>query len=272
MDDNPVRGAVHAATDSRAFEYAARAGYSTSGVLHILLAYLILRLAVGLRGAADPSGAFATLAAHRGGAVALWGTAVGLVALALWRAAEAVVGSHPTEPGREHHGVSDAFERVKAVGLALIYAGLAVSAIRFTTGATKSSSEQNTGLTARLLQSGWGRAVLLIAAAVIVGVGGYHVYKGVSQKFQEDLTVRGGRLVRRLGQIGYTAKGVVLAATGILLAVATLTTDPAKGAGLDAAIKSLGHAPFGRVLLVAAAAGFAAYGLYSFVMVRFSRM
>lgn len=54
--------------------------------------------------------------------------------------------------------------------------------------------------------------------------------------------------------------------------VATVTADPAKGAGLDAAVKSLGQAPFGKVLLIAAAVGFAAYGAYCFVMARFARM
>ncbi|WP_179469553.1 DUF1206 domain-containing protein [Mycolicibacterium vinylchloridicum] len=274
MADNAVHGAVQAATHSRPFELAARAGYSISGVLHLLIAYIIVRLAFGSGGGnADQSGALATLAAQPGGKIALWLTAAGLIALALWRVAEAVIGSHPTEPGREHDGAYDVFDRAKSVGLALIYAGIALAAVRFANGGGQSTSEQNTGLTARLLQTGWGKGVLLIAAAVIIGVGGYHVYKGVSTKFEEDLTISGGGpLITPLGIAGYTAKGIVLGGAGILLVVATVTTDPAKGAGLDAAVKSLGEAPFGRALLVAAAIGFAAYGAYCFVLARFARM
>jgi hypothetical protein len=63
-----------------------------------------------------------------------------------------------------------------------------------------------------------------------------------------------------------------LGGAGILLTVATVTADPTKGAGLDAAVKSLGQAPFGKALLVAAAVGFAAYGAYCFVLARFSWM
>ena len=44
MADNAVHGAVRAATGSRPFELAARAGYSISGVLHLLIAYIIVRL------------------------------------------------------------------------------------------------------------------------------------------------------------------------------------------------------------------------------------
>ncbi|EHB53405.1 protein of unknown function DUF1206 [Mycolicibacterium rhodesiae JS60] len=273
MADNAVHGAVQAATHSRPFEFAARAGYSISGVLHLLIAYIIVRLTFGSAGHADNSGALATLAAQPGGAVALWFTTAALVALALWRLAETILGSHPSEPGREHNGAYDVFDRAKSAGLAAIYAGIAFAAVRFANGGGQSTSEQNTGLTARLLQTGWGKGVLLIAAASIVGVGGYHVYKGLSTKFEEDLTISGGGpLITPLGIAGYTAKGIVLGGAGILLVIATVTTDPAKGAGLDAAVKSLGEAPFGRALLVAAAIGFAAYGAYCFVLARFSRM
>ncbi len=268
-----MHGAVRAATHSRPFELAARAGYSISGVLHLLIAYIVIRLAFGSAGDADQSGALATLAAQPGGAVALWLTAGGLVALALWRIAETIVGSHPGEPGREHDGPYDAFDRVRSAALAAIYVGIALAAVRFAGGGGQSSSSQNTGLTARLLQSGWGKAILLIAAAVIIGVGGYHIYKGLSTKFEDDLTVTGGGpLITPLGIAGYTAKGVVLSGAGVLLVIATVTADPAKGAGLDAAVKSLGEAPFGKALLIAAAAGFAAYGAYCFILARFSRM
>ncbi len=272
MADNTMHGAVQAATETRAFEYAARAGYSTSGVLHLLVAYITLQLAFGTAGNADQSGALATLAAQPGGAVALWITAVGLIALALWRLAEAVVGSHPTEPGSEHDGAHRLFDRVKSVSLAVVYAGIALAATRFASGGGQSNSAQNTSLTARLMQTGAGKALLLIAAAVIIAVGAYHVYKGVSTKFEKDLKIPGGPVVTPLGIAGYSAKGAVLGGAGILLVVATLTADPAKGAGLDAAVKSLGQAPFGKFLLIAAAIGFAAYGAYCFVLARFARM
>jgi hypothetical protein len=273
MADNAVHGAVRAATGSGAFKLAARAGYSISGVLHLLIAYIIVQLAFGTAGNADQSGALAALAAQPGGRVALWLTAAGLVALALWRLAEAVVGAHPSEPGQEHDGAYDVFDRAKSVGLAVVYGGIALAAVRFAGGSGQSNGEQNAGLTARLLQTGWGKAVLLVAAAVIIGVGGYHVYKGLSTKFEEDLTVSGGGpVITPLGIAGYTAKGIVLGGAGILLVVATVTADPTKGAGLDAAVKSLGEAPFGKALLIAAAIGFAAYGACCFVLARFSRM
>jgi hypothetical protein len=65
---------------------------------------------------------------------------------------------------------------------------------------------------------------------------------------------------------------MVLAGAGVLVIVAILQADPSKAAGLDAAVKTLGHAPFGKVLLVVAALGIASFGAYSFVRSRYGRM
>ncbi|TQK31557.1 DUF1206 domain-containing protein [Arthrobacter sp. SLBN-53] len=267
---SPVHGAVDRATDSDAFQYGARAGFAASGVLHLLLGYIILRLALGSGGNADQSGALATLAGQTGGQVMLWIAALGLFALGLWHLAEAVVGSKPTE--RSGDDDSPAWKRAKSVGLAVANIAIAFSALRFATGGGKSSGQQNSGMSAQLMQSGWGRAVLIVIGLGVLGVGGYHVYKGVSKKFFKDLRVSGGTGMTAVGIAGYTAKGLVLAGAGILVIVATLQADPAKASGLDAAVKTLGQAPFGKFLLIIAAVGIAAYGAYSFVRSRYGRL
>lgn len=275
MVDNRVHGAVDRATNTTAFEYAARAGYATSGVLHLLLGYIIVRLAFGGGGAsqnADQSGALATLASSGGGAVSLWLAAIGLFGLAAWRLAETVVGSHPNEPTDNDKGAKKQFKRAKSLALAIVYCGLAVSAIRFATGSGQNSGQQNSGMSAQLMQSTWGKAVLIIVGLVVIGVGGYHVYKGASEKFLDDLKISGGSVITPLGKVGYIAKGVVLAGAGLLVIFATLTADPAKASGIDAAVKTLGEAPFGQFLLVAAAVGFAAYGAFCFAMARYARL
>ncbi len=60
MSNTSVHGAVDKATDSKAFEYTARAGFAASGVLHLLVAFIILRIAFGSGGNADQSGALCT--------------------------------------------------------------------------------------------------------------------------------------------------------------------------------------------------------------------
>jgi hypothetical protein len=272
MVNTPLQGAASRATDSDAFEYAARAGFAFSGVLHVLVAYIIGRIAFGAGGNADQSGAMATLARQTGGALILWVVAVGLVALGLWRIAEAIVGSKPGERSGGGQDDTPAWKRAKSLGLAIVNFAIAFSAARFAMGSGQQSSQQNAGVSAQMMQSGWGKAILIVVALGLVAIGGYHVYKGASKKFFKDLRVSGGKGVTAVGIIGYAAKGMVLAGAGVLVIVAILQTDPSKAAGLDAAVKTLGHAPFGRVLLVVAALGIASFGAYSFVRSRYGRM
>lgn len=270
MSARPVHGAVDRATDSDAFQYAARAGFVASGVLHLLLGYIILRLALGSGGSADQSGALATLAGQTGGAVMLWIAAIGLFALGLWHLAEAVVGSKPSE--RSGDDDSPAWKRAKSVGLAVADLAIAFSALRFAMGSGQNSGQQNSGISAQLMQSTGGKVLLVLVGLGVLAVGGYHVYKGATKKFFKDLRVHGGTGVTAVGVAGYVAKGLVLAGAGILVIVATMQADPAKASGIDAAVKTLGEAPFGKFLLILAALGIAAYGVYSFVRSRYARL
>jgi hypothetical protein len=272
MSNASVHGAVERATDSKAFEYTARAGFAASGVLHLLVAFIILRLAFGSGGNADQSGALTTLANQPGGAIMLWVAAVGLFALGLWRVAEAVIGAKPGESTSGQQDDSHVWKRVKSLGLAVVNFAIAVSAARFAMGSGKSSGQQNAGLSAQLMQSGWGKVLLIAVGIGVAVVGGYHVYKGAAKKFMKDLRVAGGTGVTAVGVTGYVAKGLVLAGAGLLVIVATLQADPAKAAGLDAAVKTLGQAPFGKFLLILAALGIGAFGAYSFVRSKHGRM
>jgi hypothetical protein len=254
-----TRSAATTAHDNVWFERVARGGYAASGLLHLLVAFIVLRLALGTGGNADQSGALATLAAQPGGAVMLWVTAVVLTALGIWQLVETFVER-------------DLKDRVKAAAVGVVYLALAFSAAKFAMGSGQSSSRQNAGLSALMMQSGWGNAVLIVVALVLIGVGGYHVYKGATKGFMDELKVSGGSAVPWIGIVGYVAKGLVLIGVGILVVVATLTSDPSKATGLDAAVKTLGAAPFGKFLLIIAALGLAAYGVYGFIRSRYADM
>ncbi len=148
MSDTSVHGAVDRATDSTAFEYAARAGFAVSGVLHFLIAFIVLRIAFGTGGGnADQSGALTTIAQQPGGKFMLWAAAVGMAALALWHVAEAIVGKHPGERSRSQQDSEDrpAWKRAKDIGVAILYFSIAFSAARFAMGSGQSSGQQNTG-------------------------------------------------------------------------------------------------------------------------------
>lgn len=261
------------ANAQRGWELAARAGYAVSGVLHILIGVLALRVAFGSPAQqADQSGALSTIASTPFGATVLWFSVVAFVALGAWQAAKAILGSSPSGAGAG----GGAGERAKAAGRAVVYAGLALTALSFARGGGSSSSAQTADMTARLMEAPGGRLLVAALGIAIVAVGAYHVYKGWKKKFLEDLqrlpSGTAGPVVRRLGVIGYVAKGVALAIVGVLFITAAAQADPSKATGLDGALHTLRDQPAGVVMLVIVALGFIAFGAYSFVRARYGRI
>ncbi|MCC2313329.1 DUF1206 domain-containing protein [Cellulomonas xiejunii] len=247
-----------------AWELGARAGYAASGLLHVLIGVLAAQLALGSSGgSADEQGAFATIADSPFGAVVLWFSVVAFVALAAWQAAAALSGA-----------AGEMSDRVKAGAKAVVYLALAVTAYSVVQGA--SSGGQTESLTARLMQSTGGRLLLGAVGVGVVVVGVYHVYKGLTKKFLEDLhrlpAGTAGRAARNAGIVGYAAKGVALVIVGVLFVVAAATANPQEASGLDGALQALRDAPAGPVLLLLVALGLMAFGAYCGVRARFGRL
>jgi len=246
----------------------ARAGYVFIGLVHILIGAIALQIDRGQGGEADQSGAIGSLASKPGGAILLWVGFAACAALALWMVSEAVVA------GRAQGEAKDkAKETASAAGKAVIFGFLAVTFAVFAAGGSKSSSQSASDFTAKILGAPAGVLLLIVVGAAIIGGGAYYVYRGVTRKFMEDLSVPGNTrtAVEWLGTIGYAAKGVVLGVVGILIIVAAATADPSKSSGLDGGLKTLGSQPFGVVLLAATAAGLVCYGVYSMARAKYGK-
>ena len=265
-------GSARRAGDSDGLEHLARIGLLAYGVVHLLVAWLALQLAWGGGSgqSADQAGALATLAEQPLGRPLLWLLAVGLVALAAWQAAEVLRWrSRLSSSGDARKKAVE--KTVKAVAKAVLYAALAVLAVRTATGGGGGGGQQQAAGV-----FGWpaGRWLVGLIGLVVIGVGVYLVHKGVSKRFLEEVDLssappRAERLVTRLGQVGFPAKGVALGVVGGLLVYAAVTFDPARATGLDGALHTILSAPFGQVLLTLVAIGIAAFGAYCLVRARY---
>ena len=265
-------GAAGRAGDSDALEHLARIGLIAYGVVHLLITWLALQLAWGGGSgqSADQAGALATVAEQPLGRPLLWLLAVGLVALAAWQAAEVLRWRSRLSSSGDAR--KKAVEKVvKAVAKTVLYAALAVLAIRTATSGGSGGGQQQAGGV-----FGWpaGRWLVGLVGLVLIGVGVYLVHKGVSKRFLEEIDLRQAspqttRLVTRLGQVGFPAKGVALGVVGGLLVYAAATFDPARATGLDGALRTILGAPFGRLLLTLVAVGIAAFGAYCLVRARY---
>ena len=266
MDTEPVTSSASRAATNPFLESAARAGFAVSGVLHVIIGWIALQVAFGRSGAnADQSGALASLSGHPVGRVLLWVAVAGFLGLGLWQLADAVAGYHGSDR-RAWAG------RAKSLSKCVVYLVLAWSAFSFARGERKSSGKQTVDLTSTLMDKPAGRYLVVAVGLAVLGVGAYHVYKGWSRTFLQDLDDDPGRWATRAGQIGYVAKGVALAIVGILFCTAGVHADADEATGLDGALKALRDQPFGTVLLVAMALGLATFGLYCFARSRHAKV
>ena len=249
------------------YQVLIRVGLVSYGLVHVVLAWISGQVALGGSGGDDASttGALQQLGQQPFGRVLLWVMAAGLLALVLWQGLEAVGG----KPGAD--AKDQVKERGRAAGKAVVYLLLAVTAFRIAVGvgASSGSGEAEETLSARLMSVPFGRVLVVVVGLVVLAVGISQIVKGARQKFvSKDLAGGVGRGVVVLGTLGWIAKGVALALVGLLFGWAALTHDPKKAGGMDAALSALRDQPFGLLLLLAMAIGFAAFGVYCLAWAR----
>jgi hypothetical protein len=262
-------------SNGKALENAARVGLLAYGLVHLLVAWLALQLAWGGgRGQeADQSGAMATLARQPFGKPLLWVIALGLVALAVWQAAEILRWRGGwSASGKERRKAIT--KSVKSAAKAIVYLGLAFLAIRFAVGSGQSSAQQQQQKTAGVFSWPGGRFLVGVIGLVMIGIGVQHVYKGVTKRFLKQIDLAEAspsvtQLITRSGQAGFPAKGVALGIVGGLLVWAAITFDPSKARGLDGALRTILSAPGGQALLTIVALGIVAFAVFCFARARY---
>jgi len=267
--------AADRAGQSDGLELLARVGLVAYGLVHLLIGWLAIQLAWfgGGGQSADQSGALSTLAESPFGGPLLWILGLGLFALALWQAAEAL---------RWRQGLSSSGKQQrtaagkvgKAVAKAVLYVLLGVLALQTANGRERSSEGSADRTAEGVIGLPGGRFLVGAAALVVIGVGGYLIHKGYTKKFMDGVDTAQAspsarRWITRLGQAGYPAKGISLIVVGGLLGWAAVSYDADKAAGLDGALRTVLEAPFGKFLLTLVALGLAAFGAFCFARARY---
>jgi hypothetical protein len=260
------------ARNSTLLEVLTRAGFIGYGLLHLAVAWLALQIALGHSAQeGDQSGAFRVLMDQPLGRPLVVIIAVGLFAMALWQLLEAAIGH------RDERGASRTAERVLSAARTVIYAALGWTAWKVQSGAPTSSAGQQRQATAGVLAHPSGRFLVAAAGLLVIGVGiGLFIY-GAKRVFRKRLRIaemsgQVRRVVIGLGRVGYIAKGIAFGIAGVLLFGAAVKKNAAQSNGLDGALRTLAGKPYGQVLLIAVAVGFAAFGVYCFFQSRYRKV
>jgi Domain of Unknown Function (DUF1206) len=257
------------AARSPAAHWLARAGLTARGILYLLIGLVAILVALGSSREADQQGALQLLAGKPYGAVLLWVLGIGFAAYSLWRLSEAAFGVTGEGNG--------AGPRLKSLARAVVYAFFAYLTFQVISGTSGSQSQRQQDMTAKVMHHSYGPWLVGIAGVVVVAIGLLLISEGVRRKFLKylqlgQLSRRARRVVEWLGVIGTTARGAVFALAGVLIVDAAVTHKPSKSGGIDKALLTLRGQPFGEVLLILAALGLIAFGLYGLCEARWRRV
>lgn len=259
--------AEQSARDNPWMSRVARLGLVTRGLLHVVVGWLAFRIAQGEPGRqADQQGALATLVRQPFGRGLVFVLAIGFLAYAAWRFVEAALD--PEDKG--------ALQRVGKALRGVLYIGLFATAMRMVIGGAKSASggSKSDDVTATVLEWPGGRAIVIAAGLVLLGIGCWNGWRGVTQKFEKDLkkfemsdTAR--TWTGRIGSFGHLARMVAYFVVTFFLIRAAIRFDPSNGVGLDASLHELAGRSYGPWVLMVVGSGLGAFGLYQFVLARY---
>lgn len=265
---NAAQGTAEQARDSQWMDRGIRVGLVAYGLVHLVVAFLAVKLALGDReGQVSSTGALAEIAQQPFGRTLLWIIGIGLFILVLWRLSETVLGDGSETDGPEWGS------RIGAGLKAAVYATLGFSALQVATSDDSSSKGQGGGgssITGTVM--GWpgGQWLIALAGLAVMGYGAFQAWTGFSDKHRDKLEAEGksgedGKAFLLFGKIGYVAKGAALLLVGGIIAWAGIQHDSKdSNTGLDQALSSLLDEPFGPWIVGVIGVGLGCYGLFCF--------
>lgn len=260
---NDATATAHSARNSEWLDHAIRLGLIAYGIVHLMVGWLALQLALGEKSKdADNAGALHALAEQPLGAVLIWLIAIGMLLLVVWRLLEFGFG-YPHEQDETKRWRKRGTSLFKAI----VYGVVCWSAIKTAVG--DGSRGGTDSMTAKVMNLPAGQLIVGAVGLAIMGYGVSLVVRGWTEKFREHLDAQGqsgndGSAYIKLGKAGYIAKGVAIILVGGLFVYAAVKHQAKKSGGLDQALQTVLGYPFGQAMLIAIGLGIASYGLFCF--------
>lgn len=266
--ERKVKGAARDAAPW--LERLARLGFLSRGVVYVLIAWLAARAAFLRRHPSGTRGAMHALLNAPTGHVVVALLAVGLIGYATWRFMDAIL-----DPERKGTDVKGLAKRGAYFSTAVIYVGMAATAVRLAIGSHAAGDSDSAGRwTAPVMEHPLGRWAV-VAVGVGVGVyGAWLLFRSVAKEPEKRLDLSGcspamRRTFEVLGRAGIASRAIVFGVIGAWLVKAALDYRPQEARMPAGALESVREQPHGEWLLIVVAVGLAAFGLFEIVKARY---
>ena len=255
-----------AVDDLKRLELWARLGFAARGAVYLLLGWIALSTGRAL----STDDAVAEVEKLPGSSVLLPLLAAGLFGYALYKLYAAAVDLD----GKGDDGKGKLTRLASGLG-GLGYLGLSWFAVRVLTGdkggaqAGQASGSGGSGqeTATDVAQAPGGDWLLILAALVVIGVAIAQFVIAYKAKFMDQMP-GAPRQVKPLGQLGYAARGLVIAIVGYFLLQAGLDGERMRSFGDALALLRTEHGWLFQIV----AAGLVAFGITSLVMARYRRI
>ena len=274
--DDAKRQVRQVARDASPFlEHFARFGYAAKGAVYIIVGALAAVAALGAGGDTTGSkGALQTLANQPFGQVLLAIVALGLTGYSLWQFIRAV--EDPEGEGRDAKAIA---LRVGRFIKGILHLLLVVYAIKILTGSGSGGTDDDgaRSWSATAMSYPQGQWAVGIGGACFVGYGLWQLFRAFSGKLDKQLRLYqlpedGRKAAVTISRFGIAARGVVFGIIGIFLALAAYRHDPSEAKGVGGALHALEQQSYGPWLLLIAACGLIAYGVYECIRARYRQI
>ncbi|HEY0655037.1 MAG TPA: DUF1206 domain-containing protein [Chryseosolibacter sp.] len=257
----------------RLLQRFARFGFASIGIVYCLMGVLTVLAALGLSAEkGDKTEAFKVVYEQPFGKILLIAIALGMAGYVMLRIFQAFFDTE--NKGSDAKGIAT---RLNYLSSAIIYGSLIVYATKLAMG-NPGSGNKREFFVSKIMSYPMGEWIVGIAGLVIIGVGIYQIYLGVSRKFMKHVQLYRANFhdaFEKAGMIGYAARGLVFSIIGYFLVRAAVDSNPSEANGTREAFDFLQH-NFGNLLMGVVALGLIAYGVFMFVRarhenIRFSR-
>jgi Domain of Unknown Function (DUF1206) len=252
-----------------------RAGFVARGITYGIIGALAIALAVGAGTdgtAPNQQGALTLIARAGPGRVAVIVICIGLLAYALWKLYQGVVGYGP-----EGGGGTDLTDRVGNVAGGVAYLVFFAVGVRVLIGSAGNSSSEPHQTAGGVLAWPGGPGIVGLAGAILAGVSLYQLYDAFTGGFLDDAKTRQmdrseRQVYSAFGRVGLSARALVFALIGYFLIRTAIEYDPGQAVGVDGALARVHHQPMGVFLVALVGVGLLIFAVFSLFEARYRRL